>query len=248
MRQSISISEVYGITIQGEGPLMGLPTVFVRTGGCDYRCSWCDSMFAVVPKHKDEWEEMSADDVFERILNVSRGYSMLVSLSGGNPALQPLGDLIKLGHEADYTFALETQGTLAQDWFKQLDYLVLSPKPPSSGMQFNLHRLAECFKAAGEQTKISFKIVVFDEEDYTFARRIRDVFSEFPEIPFYLQAGTPQVEPDVFSDDVSKHRYLVASILKQTCWLAERVTVEPWFDVRVSCQLHVLLWSDQRGV
>ena len=43
----IRISEIFGPTIQGEGALIGQPTVFVRTGGCDYRCAWCDSLHAV---------------------------------------------------------------------------------------------------------------------------------------------------------------------------------------------------------
>jgi len=43
----IRVSEIFGPTIQGEGALIGQPTVFVRTGGCDYRCSWCDSLHAV---------------------------------------------------------------------------------------------------------------------------------------------------------------------------------------------------------
>ncbi len=43
----IRVSEIFGPTIQGEGVLIGLPTVFVRSGGCDYRCSWCDSLHAV---------------------------------------------------------------------------------------------------------------------------------------------------------------------------------------------------------
>ena len=41
--RTIAISEIFGPTIQGEGALIGKPTVFVRTGGCDYRCSWCDT-------------------------------------------------------------------------------------------------------------------------------------------------------------------------------------------------------------
>ena len=40
----IAISEIFGPTIQGEGALIGVPTVFVRTGGCDFRCSWTPSM------------------------------------------------------------------------------------------------------------------------------------------------------------------------------------------------------------
>jgi 7-carboxy-7-deazaguanine synthase len=42
----ILISEIFGPTIQGEGALVGKPTVFVRTGGCDYRCDWCDTVYA----------------------------------------------------------------------------------------------------------------------------------------------------------------------------------------------------------
>jgi len=45
----IRISEIFGPTIQGEGPLIGTPTVFVRTAGCDYRCTWCDTLYAVLP-------------------------------------------------------------------------------------------------------------------------------------------------------------------------------------------------------
>jgi 7-carboxy-7-deazaguanine synthase len=44
------VVEVFGPTIQGEGALAGLPTLFVRFGGCDYRCSWCDSLLAVLPE------------------------------------------------------------------------------------------------------------------------------------------------------------------------------------------------------
>ncbi|TIT89813.1 MAG: 7-carboxy-7-deazaguanine synthase QueE, partial [Mesorhizobium sp.] len=39
-RPAIRVSEIFGPTVQGEGVLIGLPTVFIRTGGCDYRCSW----------------------------------------------------------------------------------------------------------------------------------------------------------------------------------------------------------------
>ena len=47
---ALPVVEVFGPTIQGEGELAGVPTAFVRFGGCDYRCSWCDSLFAVLPE------------------------------------------------------------------------------------------------------------------------------------------------------------------------------------------------------
>ena len=41
----IPVIEIFGPTIQGEGAVIGLKTMFVRTAGCDYSCSWCDSSF-----------------------------------------------------------------------------------------------------------------------------------------------------------------------------------------------------------
>ena len=57
----ILIAEIFGPTIQGEGALIGLPTVFVRTGGCDYRCSWCDSLHAVSSAYRHDWGSMSSE-------------------------------------------------------------------------------------------------------------------------------------------------------------------------------------------
>jgi 7-carboxy-7-deazaguanine synthase len=135
MTETIRISEIFGPTIQGEGALIGQPTVFVRTGGCDYRCIWCDTPHAVDSQYRDQWKPMSPAAIFGRIEELSGDKPLLVSLSGGNPAIQPLGGLIQLGKASGYKFALETQGSIAQDWFKDLDVLTLSPKPPSSTMK-----------------------------------------------------------------------------------------------------------------
>src|SRR5262249_17228736 len=90
MKDSIRISEIFGPTIQGEGPLIGRPTVFVRTGGCDYRCSWCDTLYAVLPEYRDEWTPMTPRAIMARVNELAGGEPVLISLSGGNPALQPL--------------------------------------------------------------------------------------------------------------------------------------------------------------
>jgi len=114
MKDHIRISEIFGPTIQGEGPLIGRPTVFVRTGGCDYRCSWCDTLYAVLPEYHDEWVWMTAPQIIARVNELAGGNPVLVSLSGGNPALQPLHPLIALGRRKGHSFALETQGSVAQ--------------------------------------------------------------------------------------------------------------------------------------
>ena len=129
----LRIAEIFGPTIQGEGALIGEPTVFVRSGGCDYRCNWCDSLHAVDPAFRHGWATMSTGTVWNRIRELSGGRPLTVSLSGGNPAIQDFGPLIAQGRAEGYRFACETQGSVVKPWFSALDTLVLSPKPPSSG-------------------------------------------------------------------------------------------------------------------
>jgi 7-carboxy-7-deazaguanine synthase len=63
-----------------------------------------------------------------RVNELAGDSSALISLSGGNPALQPLGPVIALGRRHSHSFALETQGSVSQAWFAELDWLILSPK------------------------------------------------------------------------------------------------------------------------
>jgi 7-cyano-7-deazaguanosine (preQ0) biosynthesis protein QueE len=87
--------------------------VFVRTGGCDYRCTWCDTLYAVLPEFHDEWAFMTPADIMARVDELAGGKPVLVSLSGGNPALQPMAPLIALGRDSGHSFALETQGSIS---------------------------------------------------------------------------------------------------------------------------------------
>jgi 7-carboxy-7-deazaguanine synthase len=140
MKERIRISEIFGPTIQGEGPLIGRPTVFVRTGGCDYRCSWCDTLYAVLPEYHDEWVWMTAPRIIALVNELAGGNPVLVSVSGGNPALQPLHPLIALGRRKGHSFALETQGSVAQPWFAELDWLILERFPAELNRGFPIVR------------------------------------------------------------------------------------------------------------
>jgi 7-carboxy-7-deazaguanine synthase len=241
--RTIAVSEVFGPTIQGEGALIGKPTVFVRTGGCDYRCSWCDTLYAVLPGYKSDWHAMTAEAIFAQVQQLSGHQPILVTLSGGNPAVQPLGELIDLGHASGYTFAIETQGSVAQSWFARLDYLTLSPKPPSSKQVTRWERLDRCisYGQSGQnerQTQICLKIVVFDEEDYAYARYVA---SRYPDLPVYLQAGNHT--PPHLAQEID-----IPGILNRMDWLIQRVIADQWYSVTILPQLHALLWGNKRGV
>jgi 7-carboxy-7-deazaguanine synthase len=243
MPDRIRISEIFGPTIQGEGPLIGHPSVFVRTGGCDYRCVWCDTLYAVLPEHREQWKPMTAAAIMERVDELAGGEPVLVTLSGGNPALQPLAPLIALGRERGHTFALETQGSVSQSWLAQLDWLILSPKPPSAGMKVDLDALDACLEAAGGRPRCVLKVVIFDEADYGYAR---DLAGRYPELPVYLQVGNPlplKSGADVAADDAN-----IDDLLERFRWLAGKVTADRWLTATVLPQLHVLAWGNKRGV
>jgi 7-carboxy-7-deazaguanine synthase len=237
----IRISEIFGPTIQGEGILMGLPTVFVRTGGCDYRCSWCDTLHAVASKYRDQWRSMSVDEIWREVTKLSGSRPLIVSLSGGNPAIQPLDALIERGHREGYRFALETQGSIAKDWFASLDILVLSPKPPSSGMETDWDAFDACLRLAGKGPQIALKIVVFHDDDYAYARAAA---ARYPDLSVYLQPGN-HTPPPPDGDDAKVD---VGGIMDRMLWLIDKVTDDLWFEPRVLPQLHVLLWGNRRGV
>lgn len=237
----IRVSEIFGPTIQGEGLLIGQPTVFVRTGGCDFRCSWCDSLHAVESRFREDWRPLTVEAIWMKVEALSKGSPLMVSLSGGNPAIQPLGPLITHGKARGYRFALETQGSIARPWFADLDVLVISPKPPSSDMAFNLQALLSCLDQAGARPRTVLKFVVFDEADLQFARVVA---AQCPNLPVYLQPGNHTPPPPEAEDAVID----LDGIMARMHWLIDRVMAEEWYEATVLPQLHVLLWGNRRGV
>ena len=237
---TIRVSEIFGPTIQGEGVLIGEPTVFVRSGGCDYRCAWCDTMHAVDPRFREDWRPMSAEAIWREVERLSGQRPLTVSLSGGNPAIQPFGPLIQLGRAAGYGFALETQGSIARDWFTELDTLVLSPKPPSSGMATDWAAFEACLSAAGAGPRTVLKIVVFDEADYAFAR---EAAARHPALPVFLQPGNPVEAARSDSDSAD-----LPAMMARMRWLIERTLDDGWFAPRILPQLHALVWGHRKGV
>lgn len=233
----LRIAEIFGPTVQGEGALIGEPTVFVRTGGCDYRCSWCDSLHAVESEFRHTWASMTTQDVWAKVQRLSRNTPLTVSLSGGNPAIQDFTDLIALGHASGYRFACETQGSIAKSWFGNLDTLVLSPKPPSSGETVDWAAFDKCLDAAKDAAQVVIKIVIFDDADYAWARAAAD---RYPHLPLYLQPGNLEVDPEVAVDP----QILADKLL----WLVDKTMADSWFAPRILPQLHVLLWGNKRGV
>ncbi len=234
----IPVMEVFGPTIQGEGMVIGRKTMFVRTAGCDFRCSWCDSKFTWDGTAKEDIRMMTAEEIMNELKAVGGDRFDHVTISGGNPALiKGVGSLITLLHQEGCEIALETQGTKFQEWMTEIDQMTISPKPPSSHMNHDLNQLSAIISQLN-QNQISLKVVVFNEEDYRFAQSIH---AHYPDIPFYLQVGNP------YLDDAVEHH--TEKLLTRYEKLIERVMIDEQMNgVFVTPQLHTLLWSNKKGV
>ena len=115
-----------------------------------------------------------------------------------------------------------------------IDDLTISPKPPSSGMKPNLTILDEVIAQCVEES-LSLKVVIFDEDDYQFAK---DIHKRYPSIPFYLQVGNPYLD-----DSVSNH---TEKLLEKYEQLIDKVMNDTLNDIFVLPQLHTLLWSNKK--
>ncbi|WP_323709221.1 7-carboxy-7-deazaguanine synthase QueE [Mammaliicoccus sciuri] len=233
----IPVLEIFGPTIQGEGPVIGQKTMFVRTSGCDYRCSWCDSSFTWDGSAKDDIRLLEPEDIISELDQLAPNKYQHVTISGGNPALiKNIGPFVEALKARNIKTALETQGSKFQEWMTLIDDLTISPKPPSSGMKPNLTILDEVIAQCVEES-LSLKVVIFDEADYQFAK---DIHKRYPTIPFYLQVGNPYLD-----DSVSNH---TEKLLEKYEQLIDKVMNDTLNDIFVLPQLHTLLWSNKKGV
>lgn len=233
----LPVIEMFGPTIQGEGAVIGVKTLFVRLYGCDYRCSWCDSAFTWNGTAVGEISRLDTGEIVSRLRELGLDGCRYVTITGGNPALygQPVEDLIDALHRLDKLVNVETQGSIWQDWLPKVDRLSISPKPPSSGMRPDLERL-DGIMSRLDPRKASLKIVIFDETDLAFAKSLH---SRYPAFECFLQTGNARVHD---SGDISGH------LLDRLGWLFQRVIEDDeWRDARVLPQLHALVWHNERG-
>lgn len=239
----VPVMEIFGPTIQGEGMVVGQKTMFVRTAGCDYSCSWCDSSFTWDGSGKHLIVQMTAEEIWSELKRLGGNGFSFVTISGGNPVLlRNLSALVAILKENNIKIGVETQGSKWQDWLYDIDELTISPKPPSSGMTTDFSMLSdmlEKLRIRNSNQHISLKIVVFNEEDYTYAKQVH---LRYPTIPFYLQVGND----DITSMDNAR---LVSHLLEKYQTLIDRVMGdEELKDVKVLPQLHALVWGNKRGV
>ncbi|MEM2006824.1 MAG: 7-carboxy-7-deazaguanine synthase QueE [Sulfolobales archaeon] len=183
------VSEVF-VSVQGEGPSLGVPAVFLRLAQCNLRCLWCDTKYA--------WtlgEDMPVELVTREVLCLLRTYSRikLVVITGGEPLLQKdeVRELVvKLKKEnSNVEIEVETNCTIDPSGVLEVvDRLIVSPKLENSGMPEDLRRCSTKFRDLPKsmKSKIYLKFVIEEYGDLSEIEEIVKLFDVDPSSVFLM--------------------------------------------------------------
>lgn len=229
---TLSISEVFHRTIQGEGPFAGAPASFVRLMGCNLSCSWCDSAYTWDSGRFNLRSETTHRTPESLAAELARECTGIVVITGGEPLLHQdrpaFKRLLKLLAENDIPIHIETNGTIAPN-FTTVSYsrtIVVSPKLPHAGP----HRghqdpaIAEDFKV---WPHLYLKVVVQDAADVDRAVELADRLRVSRRKTYVMPEGTTPED--------------LALVWPEVADAAARR------GVNASHRLHVLAWGDERG-
>ena len=158
----MKINEIF-YSIQGEGNWTGFPNIFIRTAGCNLRCSYCDTKYAYY-----KFKEIK----ILKILEIVQKYNCKkICITGGEPLLQKeLKELVSILTKYDYKISIETNGSLEIKSFagKKSVMISLDIKCPSSNM--NKKMLYQNLLYL--KNKDQLKFIIKDKKDYIFAKKI----------------------------------------------------------------------------
>lgn len=257
--RAFPVTEIFGPTIQGEGPDAGSPCHFVRFGGCDYRCGFvngkrvetlpfmCDSLHSVLPEHVRVAPKMTQPEIFEKLIHLGVGNTKYVVLSGGNPALHDVSKLVADLQSLRIRVSVETQGTRWQAWLDKVDTLVVSPKPPSAGQPFSIPVLDRFTQQVthGKPKSLAMKVPIFDDADLQFANTIAERYCR-RYWRMYLSVVNAWV-PDQNNPPLEAS-WLRENLLRQYEWIIENAQrYKHLQQARVFPQIHVLVWGEEKG-
>jgi 7-carboxy-7-deazaguanine synthase len=222
------ISEIF-YSVQGEGILAGVPSVFVRSSGCNLRCSWCDTPYT---SWKPEGEEMTVDAIVERVASFSAARHTVIT--GGEPMIaNGVVELSEKLRARGMHITVETAGTVFAP--VACDLMSISPKLANSTPEGLFHDRHEQLRLQPDVLRrltqtwdYQLKFVVANESDLTELQDIAALVNAPPEKIVLMPEGT---NSDVLSD--------------RGVWIAELCKQHGY---RFGPRLHVYLWGSKRGV
>lgn len=229
------ISEIF-YSLQGEGGLLGIPSVFVRTSGCNLRCTWCDTPYA---SWQPEGEEMEVEQILTTLnLHPTR----FIVVTGGEPMVaREIHALLAQLHAADKHVTLETAGTVPPGK-SRVNLVSLSPKLSNS--RPSAERAGTAWLERHEQTRLQPEVLrqwlgAADDYQLKFVISTEHELREMQEVIASLGVAVPPEKillmPEGTHLETMRARYEM---------LVEACKNHGW---RFSPRLHIELFGNRRG-
>jgi 7-carboxy-7-deazaguanine synthase len=241
----MKISEIF-YSIQGEGILAGVPSVFVRSSGCNLRCTWCDTPYT---SWNPEGRDYSIEEIVAEVLQNSnhQGAAMTprtgrhathVVVTGGEPMIADgIVDLTHRLKESDLHITIETAGTVHKD--VACDLMSISPKLANSTPHER-----DGGRWAAQHDRLRYQPGV-----------LKKLTSEFEyQLKFVVTAPQDLAEIESMIQETGAERNRVVlmaegtdatTIRERAAWITEICKREGF---RYSPRLHIDLWGNRRGV
>lgn len=221
------INEIF-YSLQGEGSLVGVPSVFVRIAGCPLRCSWCDTRYAW---GETAGEDMSIEEIAEKVLSYETRH---IVITGGEPMVHPeIGVLVETIADPSRHITIETSGIEYVGGLK-CDLMSISPKLSNSisGEAADVLEVdplnIEAMQKLIDEYDYQVKFVVDSPGDLD---EIAETIGKLKNVNPYKIMLMPQAASKV---EYVKKLPMVAEIAKNT-------------GFALSVRLQVEIWGSQRG-
>jgi 7-carboxy-7-deazaguanine synthase len=229
---TLVVSEVFGPTVQGEGPTMGHRAAFVRLGRCNLDCTWCDTPYTWDWERYDPKVELHERSIADVVAEVDAMGVDRVVVTGGEPLLQQrrLLPFLVAASERGWTVEVETNGTLAptEETVRLVGSFNVSPKLANSGVTPDraiVPKALRALAALGAEGRAAFKFVVSDPDDLDEVQAIVDAHGL---APVWIMPEGRTAE----------------AVLEGGRRLADLAVARGW---HLTTRLHVVLWGDERG-
>ena len=249
----LEVNEIFGPTIQGEGKLVGNPSVFVRFGNCNMSCEGfkveyetpsgikkfsCDSYYASDSAFQEQWNKYeSSKPLIEEVNKLLPSYLVDIVITGGEPLIYWKDiEFQKFLHyyiNAGYKITIETNAsiniTLNQPWHKEILFSMsvkLSNSGESLSKRININTLTNIINLNNQSY---LKFVVDKSSLQTASNEIDDLLKQIPKCEVYLM---PMGDS---ADDIDKNSLSVINLCLKK-------------GFKYSDRLHIRVWNNKRGV
>lgn len=221
------IAEIFH-SLQGEGSLIGVPSIFIRTSGCNLRCSWCDTPYT---SWNPEGQHLSLDAILDQVAAYPARH---VVVTGGEPMIGPeIVPLTERLRARGLHITIETAGTVAAP--VACDLMSISPKLANSTPEGQW---------GAQHERLRFQPAVLRELIANYAYQLKFVVAH-PDDVAEIRRIVAETQADRGKVILMPEGVDPAILRERGAWLAETAKREGF---RFTPRLHIELWGNRRGV